>query len=194
MTSSAEIAKMVDNAIKWEKIDVRGCDISWGRLEMRLPYCSPEKLAFQFADRWARLMQATLKSAKMDYLTPELIANSMQRAAANNHHMAKDIYQKATKFLIEHWIHGVELGNKIGFDPNIIYEWRLACQNNQKMPENENNTSAKKETSSANHFDDTRAKTSSDSNCFYSKEVTSNFFKDKVTSNFFKQNCGRQRG
>ena len=166
MTSSAAIAKMVDNAIKWEKIDVRGCDISWGRLEMRLPYCSPEKLAFQFADRWARLMQATLKSAKMDYLPPELIANSMQRAAVNRR-MTKDIYQKAAKFLIEHWIHGVELGNKIGFNPNIIYEWRLACQNNQQTPENENNTSAKKETSSANH---------------------------KVASNFFKQNCGRQRG
>ncbi len=203
MWNRSEIAKMVDKDIKGEKIDVRGCDISWGRLEMRLPYCSPERLAFQFADRWARLMQATLKSAKMDYLTPELIANSMQRAAVNNHHITNDIYQKATKFLIEHWIHGVELGNKIGFDPNIIYEWRLACQNNQKMPETGNNSSEKKETSSADHFDDTRKKTSPDSNCFYSKEgasdffkdkVTSNFFKDKVASNFFKQNYGRQRG
>lgn len=172
MANHAEIEKMVDKAIKGEKIDVRGCDLSWVRVEMRLPYCSPERLAFQFADRWARLMQATMKSAKMDYLTPELIANSMQGASVNRR-MTKDIYQRAAKLLIEHWIHGVELGNKIGFNPNIIYEWRLACQNNQKMPETGNNSSEKKETSS---------------------EDTSNFFKHKATSNFFKQNYGRQRG
>ncbi len=199
MVNHAEIEKMVDKAIKSEKIDVRGCDLSWVRVEMKLPYCSPERLAFQFADRWARLMQSMLKSAKMDYLTPELVANSMQRAAVNRH-MTKEIYQKAAKFLVEHWIHGVELGNKIGFNPNIIYEWRLACQNNQRGEKTNTSTHTTGSTTDhttskrVNAFSDTTYKTS-----LYEKVSAFKDFDSKqkiitVFKQIFKDNTEKQRG